>query len=46
LGLFCVRSLSHVKLVCKAGGESEAKLYLLLTPFRRLPSRVRPPESP
>ncbi|HEY0510330.1 MAG TPA: hypothetical protein VGH73_00400 [Thermoanaerobaculia bacterium] len=40
LNLFCVRSLSHVKLVCSPGREPEAKVYLLFTPFeRRRPGR-------
>jgi hypothetical protein len=34
-GFFCVRSLSHVKLVSLPDREPEAKAYLLLTPFRR-----------
>jgi hypothetical protein len=34
-GLFCIRSLSHVKLVSWPDREPEAKVYLLLTPFRR-----------
>ena len=34
-GVFCVRSLSHVKLVSLPDREPEAKAYLLLTPFRR-----------
>jgi hypothetical protein len=38
-GLFCVRSLSHLKLICVAGQRPEAKAYLLFTPFRRPPLR-------
>jgi hypothetical protein len=38
-GIFCVRSLSHLKLVCVAGQRPEAKAYLLFTPFRRPPRR-------
>ncbi|MFY9822006.1 MAG: hypothetical protein WAM82_11540 [Thermoanaerobaculia bacterium] len=38
-GISCVRSLSHLKLVCAAGQRPEAKVYLLLTPFRRPPRR-------
>jgi hypothetical protein len=41
-GVFCVRSLSHLKLVCVAGRRPEAKAYLLLTPFRRPPGPDRP----
>jgi hypothetical protein len=36
-GFFCVRSLSHVKLVSLPDREPEAKAYLLLTPFQRSP---------
>lgn len=36
-GGFCVRSLSHVKLVCQPDGEPEAKAYLV---FGRLPARA------
>jgi hypothetical protein len=36
-GFFCVRSLSHIKLVSLPEREPEAKAYLLLTPFRRSP---------
>jgi hypothetical protein len=45
LALSCVRSLSHVKLVFAADREVEAKVYLLLTPLRRRPSRGRHSES-
>lgn len=36
-GLFCVRSLSHVKVVSCSGRQPEAKVYLLFTPFRKQP---------
>ncbi len=32
---FCVRILSHVKLVCRPDGEPEAKAYLVFGPFDR-----------
>jgi hypothetical protein len=32
---FCVRSLSHVKVVCNPGRELEAKAYLMFGPLRR-----------
>ncbi len=47
-GWHCVRSLSHVKLVTRPGSEPEAKVYLLVTPFRRRPeerARERRPEG-
>lgn len=37
IGLCCVRSLSHVKLVCFPGRRPEAKAYLLITPLQRQP---------
>jgi hypothetical protein len=30
---FCVRSLSHVKVVCRPGSEPEAKVYLMFGPL-------------
>lgn len=41
-GARCVRSLSHVKVVTFPGRRSEAKAYLLVTPFRPSPSPDRP----
>jgi hypothetical protein len=37
-GLFCVRALSHVKVVACSGRPPEAKVYLLFTPFRKQPA--------
>jgi hypothetical protein len=38
VGLACVRSLSHVKVVSSPGQEPEAKVYLLFTPFKKPPA--------
>lgn len=42
-GLACVRSLSHVKVVAAPGREPEAKVYLLVTPFRKAAARSPSP---
>ncbi|MFL6193860.1 MAG: hypothetical protein ACJ75H_06785 [Thermoanaerobaculia bacterium] len=42
-GLLCVRSLSHVKVVAGPGRMPEAKVYLLITPFRKEASRSASP---
>ena len=46
---FCVRGLSHVKLVCQPGREAEAKVYLSFgysADTRERPERETPPDHP